>query len=110
MKKMICEPKENKQIFKNMFVKFAIRTCRMNENKIAEHLLREISRAKRFLLDRWANVTDLFWTQYRRHSLFLLGLEIPCNAKVCFLPASKLICWSESTKQIVERMKLLSAV
>ena len=43
-----------------MFAKFAIRTCRMNENKIAEHLLREISRAKRFLLDRGANVTDLF--------------------------------------------------
>ena len=60
MKKMIRKPKENKLIFKNMFAKFAIKTCRMNENKIAEHLLRQISRAKRFLLDRGANVTNLF--------------------------------------------------
>ena len=42
-----------------MFAMFAIKTCRMNENKIAGHLTREISRAIKFLLERGANVTHL---------------------------------------------------
>ena len=40
-----------------MFTMFAIKNCRMNENKIVGHLPKKISRAKTFLLDRRANVT-----------------------------------------------------
>ena len=63
---------------------FAIKTCRMNENKIVRHLLREVSRATRFLLDKGANLTHLSSTRCHRSPLFQGGLEIPCTVKVCF--------------------------
>ena len=85
-----------------MFAMFAIKTCRMNENKIRGHLPREISRATKFLLDRGANITNLSSTHYRRSPLFQRGLEIPCTVKVCF-PASikpDMLIWKY--KEIVE--------
>lgn len=38
---------------------FAIKTCRMNENKIVGHLPSEISHATKFLLEKGADVTHL---------------------------------------------------
>ena len=60
-----------------MFVMFAIKTCRMNENKIVGHLPREIPHATKFLLDRGANLTHLSSIHYRRSPLFQGGLEVP---------------------------------
>ena len=82
-----------------MFTKFAIKTCRMNENKIVGHLPREISRATKFLLDRGANVTHFSSTHYRRSPLFQGGLEIPRTVKVCLPDRNMLI---GKYKEIVE--------
>ena len=49
-----------------MLVMFAIKTCRMNENKIVALLPTEISCATKFLLDRGANITHLPSTHYHR--------------------------------------------
>ena len=81
---------------------FAIKTCRMNENKILGHLPREISRATKFLLDRGANITNLSSTRYRRSPLFQRGLEIPCTVKVCFPASIKPDMLIGKYKEIVE--------
>ena len=66
---------------------FAIKTCRNAEfyPQIVGHLLLEISRFAKFLLDRGATITATFnSTHHRRSPLMQGGLEIPCiiNAKL----------------------------
>ena len=87
-----------------MFAMFAIKICRMNENKIVGHLPKKISRATKFLLDRGANVTDLSSTYYRRSPLFQGGLEIPSTVKVCFPASIKASMLIGKHKEIAERL------
>ena len=87
-----------------MSAMFAIKTCRMNENKILGHLPREISRAAKFLLDRGANITNWSSTHYRRSPLFQRGLEIPCTVKVCFPASIKADMSIGKYKEIVESL------
>ena len=77
----------------------------MNQNKVARHLLREISRATNYLLDRREKVrATLSLTHYRKPPLFYGGLEISCTVKVC-LPASiKADLLIVQHKEIVERL------
>ena len=84
---------------------FAIKTCRMNENKIVGHLPIEISRATKFLLHRGANViAHLSSNLYLRSSLFQGGLEIACTVKVCFPASTKADMLMGKYKEIVKSL------
>ena len=83
---------------------FAIKTCRMNKNKIVRHLLREVSCATRFLLDKGANLTHLSSTRCHRSLLFQGGLEIACTVKVCFPVSIKADRLIGKDKKIVESL------
>ena len=66
---------------------FAIRTVNQVGVTVG-HLLREISRATKFLLDHGAKISlRLFSTHYRRSLLVQGGLEIPCH-KTTKLPGT----------------------
>ena len=55
------------------------------------HLLREISRPTKYLLDRGGQITaTLTDTNYRRSPLFQGGLEIPCLVKL-IMPSSTVL-------------------
>ena len=80
---------------------FAIKTCRMNENKIVGHLPSEISHATKFLLEKGADVTQ---TYYCRSPLLQGGLEIPCTIKVSFPATIKTDMFIGKYKEIVESL------
>ena len=83
---------------------FDIKTCRMNKNKIVRHLLREVSCATRFLLDKGANLTHLSSTRCHRSLLFQGSLEIACTVKVCFPVSIKADRLIGKGKKIVESL------
>ena len=83
---------------------FAIKTCQMNKNKTVRHLLREVSCATRFLLDKRANLTHLSSSRCHRSLLFQGGLEIPCTVKVCFPVSIKADRLIGKDKKIVESL------
>jgi len=68
---------------------FAVKTLYANDGSTTVgHLLREISRPTKYLLDRGAIVSaELSATHYRKSPLFQGGLEIPCVVTVT-MPAS----------------------
>ena len=89
----VWNPHENEKLVclfeaNNLFDMFAIRACRKDCEKTVGHLLREISRPKKYLIDRGAKITaKLSCIHYRRSPLFQGGLEIPCKVTVT-IPAS----------------------
>ena len=71
----------------NPFDVFPTRACNTEDNIIG-HLLREISRETKFLLDRGADITAIpTETHYRRSSLIQGGVEITCLVKVEMHPS-----------------------
>ena len=65
----------------NAYDVFAIK-C-MKGNRIVGHLLREISRPTKYLLDRGAIITAIITSEhYRKSPLFQGGLEIRCLVRV----------------------------
>ena len=67
---------------KNPYDYFAIKTCQ-KDGKIVGHLLMEISRPTKYLLDRGARITaTLTSTSYYASLLVQGGLEITCLIKV----------------------------
>ena len=68
--------------FCNVFDIFAIKTSKP-DGTVVGHLLREISRATKFLLDRGAQVSaTITSTDYQRSPLVQGGLEIACKVIV----------------------------
>ena len=62
----------------NTFDRFAIKVCAKDKNKIVGHLMMEISRVTKFLLDRRVSVSaKLMNKHYRRSRLVQGGIEIP---------------------------------
>ena len=80
------EPKQALNCFHeegNTFDRFAIKVCEKDKNEVVGHLLMEISRATKFLLDRGANLSEkLTSTHYRRSPLVQGGTEIQCVVTV----------------------------
>ena len=104
----IWEPKENDQLScshekQNLFDMFAIKTCRLSDNKTVGHLPREISRATKYLFDRAKITATLSSSHYRRSPLFQGGLEIPCSVKVCLPDNIKGDMLIGKYKEIIER-------
>ena len=72
---LACSHKEN-----NPHDPFAIKTCQFGSGKIIGHLLMELSRISKFILDRGAKIeVKLRETRYCRSRLVKGGLEIPCD-------------------------------
>ena len=66
----------------NPFDPFAIKVCN-DDGEIVVHLLIEISRIRKFLLDRgFTSTVHLTSTYYRRSPLMESGLEIPCKIAI----------------------------
>ena len=67
---------------------FAIKTCRLSDERTVGHLPREVSRPTKYLIDRGAKVTvTLSSSNYRKSPLFQGGFEIPCIVEIT-LPGS----------------------
>ena len=65
----------------NQFDMFAVKVCL--DEKIVGHILREISRPTKFILDRGAQIfATIRSTVVRRSPLFQGGLEVLCMVKV----------------------------
>ena len=59
---------------------FAIKPCQLDSGKIFGHLPMELSRIKKFILDRGAKIeVKLCETHYGRSPLVQRSLEIPCD-------------------------------
>ena len=69
---------------------FAIKVCMKNADVTVGHLPLEISRAKKFLLDRGATAfIKLYLTNYCVSPLVQGGLEIPCRVEIQMPPTLK---------------------
>ena len=89
----------------NTFDRFAIKVCEKDKNEIVGHLLMEISRVTKFLLDRGANVfAKLTSTHYGRSPLVQGGIEIPCVVTVSMPGTVINQLLMERYKQLVETL------
>ena len=69
---------------------FAIKICMKNTDVTVSHLPLEISRAKKFLLERGATAfIKLYLTNYGVSPLVQGGLEIPCRVEIQIPPTLK---------------------
>ena len=102
------EPKQTLNCFYeegNTFDRFSIKVFEKDNNEIVGHLLIEISRVTKFLLDRGANVsTKLTSTQYRRSPLVQGGIETPCVVTVSMPGTVINQLLMERYKQLVEML------
>ena len=87
----------------NEYDVFSIKTCQ-GSGKTVGHLPKEISRARKFLLDRGATVNaKLSSEHYRKSPLFQRGLEIACIITVTMPGTVRNHMVIERYKEIVER-------
>ena len=107
-KSWLPEPEQTLNCFYeegNAFDRFAIRVCKKDKNEIVGHLLMEISRVTKFLLDRGANVfAKLTSTHYGRSPLVQGGIEIPCVVTVSMSGTVINQLLMERYKQFVETL------
>ena len=89
----------------NDFDYFSIKTCKKDDNEIVGHLPREISRPRKFLIDRGARVTaQITNPHYRKSPLLQGGMEVRCKVSATMPGTIKNHLLLDRYKELVEKL------